>query len=347
LLGALVAIVSTALLPKPTRDFDERLARHRPGSGTARRSGSHWRTFRRDRRYNRGMRARRRRELFSPDRGLVARMVVAAVVTPLAVLAALALVVALAPLKLILVVALASIVGTVAAVRERAAAALAARTVSAADAPELHAVVERLCVVADLPKPAIVIEPERQPNSWIVGVAPGRCRLHLTQGLLDCLEPHELEAVVAHELAHVAHRDAAVMTVVGGPGAVLLGGGLRIARKGWWPLMIGGLMAAAIGWVGSLGSRTLSRYREFAADAGSVALTGSAAALASALTKVSDGLVAIPTRDLRTAAARDAFNLLPAARDREGRVALPATHPPLRARIERLERMERRLQRAR
>jgi heat shock protein HtpX len=100
----------------------------------------------------------------------------------------------------------------------------------------------------------------------------------------------------------------------------------------------------AVGWVGSLGGRIMSRYREFAADAGAVALTGSPAALASALTKVSEGLVAIPSRDLRAVAARDAFHLLPVA---ESEHNLPATHPPLRARIERLERMEARLQSAR
>jgi heat shock protein HtpX len=148
--------------------------------------------------------------------------------------------------------------------------------------------------------------------------------------------------VVAHELAHVAHRDAAVMTVVGGPGAVLLRGGLKMRG---WPMMAGGLAAAGVGWLGSLGGRILSRYREFAADAGAVALTGNPAALASALTKVSDGLVAIPSRDLRAAAAMDAFHLLPVSPDGEYR--LPATHPPLPARIERLHRLEAALQSAR
>ena len=138
------------------------------------------------------------------------------------------------------------------------------------------------------------------PNSWIEGTTRGGFRLHLTQGLLDLLEPRELEAVIAHELAHVANRDAAVMTVVGGPGEALLTGGVRVAGQGWWPLMLGGALATAIGWCGTLGTRALSRYREFAADAGAVAMTGNPAALASALMKVSDGLVAIPqTRPAR------------------------------------------------
>jgi heat shock protein HtpX len=188
-----------------------------------------------------------------------------------------------------------------------------------------------------------VLEHERQPNSWIVSIGRDHSQLHLTQGLLDCLEPAELEAVIGHELAHVAHRDAMVMTAVGGPGAVLLGGGGTLARRGgFWLVQLGGLAAMAIGWLGSIGTRVLSRYREFAADAGAVELTGNPAALASALMKVSDGLVAIPEHDLREAAARDAFHLLPTGAG-DG-LPLPATHPPLWARIERLQRLEAALQ---
>jgi heat shock protein HtpX len=266
-------------------------------------------------------------------------MVATAVLTPLFVLAGLAVVVAVASPRVVIFVSIAAVIGTVMVMRERAAAT-PARELSAADAPELHAVLERLCLLADLPKPALVVEPERQPNSWIVGTGRSRSRLHLTEGLLERLEPHELEAVIGHELAHVANRDAAVMTVVGGPAAALLGGGLRLSRGGWF-MIGGGLVAAAIGWLGSFGTRALSRYREFAADAGSVALTGSAAALASALTKVSEGIVAIPSRDLRAVAARDAFHLLPVAR--EDRLRLPGTHPSLQSRIARLEKLERSL----
>ena len=279
----------------------------------------------------------RRRELFPLDRGLVARMAATVVATPLVVVGALALVVLFAPAKIVAGVLGAMVVGSVIAVHERRSRP-AAVELTAEDAPELHAVVERLCVVADLPKPRIVREPERQPNSWVVSLGRGRSQLHLTDGLLDRLEPAELEGVIAHELAHVANRDAAVMTVVGGPGAVLLGGGSALTRNGlFWLVQLGGLAALAIGWLGSLGTRILSRHREFAADAGAAALTGNPAALASALMKVSDGLVEIPTRDLRLAAARDAFHLLPAGKREDW---LPATHPPLRARIERLQRLE-------
>lgn len=295
------------------------------------------------------MRRTHRRELFRSDRGLQARMVLAAVGTPLIVLAALVAVVAIAPTKLLIGVALASVVGVGAVVRDRAAASAHAHVLAPGEEPELHTLVERLCVLADLPKPQIVVEPEAQPNSWIVGVARNRSRLHLTRGLLATLDRSELEAVIAHELAHVAHRDAAVMTAVGGPGAVLQGGGARLVRGGFGLLILGGAMAAAIGWVAGLGTRALSRYREFAADAGSAALTGRPAALASALMKVSEGMAALPREDLRAAAARDTFHLLPADRERGGNPLAPltATHPGLRARIARLERLERALQTAR
>ena len=281
-----------------------------------------------------------RRRKFPTDHGLTVRMIAASVFTPLVVLAAVAAVVWVAPVRLLIGLGLAAVVGIFLAVRERAEAA-EGREVSPADAPELHAVVERLCVVADLPKPRIVVEDERQPNSWVVSLGRGRARLHVTTALLDRLEPGELEAVIAHELAHVAHRDATVMTVVGGPGAVLVGGGSRMARGGIWPMQFGALVAVAIGHVSSVGTLALSRYREFAADAGAVALTGNAAALASALMKVSEGVIAVPTRDLRAVAARDPFHLLPVAGVKH---ALLATHPSLQARIARLERLETRVQ---
>jgi heat shock protein HtpX len=285
---------------------------------------------------------RARRDLFPADPGLVARVAAVAIATPLVVFAGLAAVVVLTTWKLTAVVLGALLVGVCVGLHERVAISSRGSRLSPAAAPELHAIVERLCLLADLPKPAIVLDRERMPNSWIEGTTRGGFRLHLTEGLLDLLEPSELEAVIAHELAHVANRDAAVMTVVGGPGEALLSGGVRVAGQGWYPLVLGGAIATLIGWIGTIGTRALSRYREFAADAGAVALTGNPAALASALMKVSEGLVAIPARDLRAASVGDAFHLLPAAR--ENAFMLPATHPPLAARIERLERLERALQ---
>jgi heat shock protein HtpX len=287
---------------------------------------------------------RARRDLSRSDCGLVFRMVAVGLATPLVVFAALAAVMLTLESFTIRAVVIAALgIGAWTAIRERVEESSRGRRLFPADAPELHAIVERLCVVADLPKPGIVLDRRTMPNSWIEGTTRGGFRLHLTQGLLDLLEPRELEAVIAHELAHVANRDAAVMTVVGGPGEALLSGGLRVAGHGW-PIGVGGAIAALIGWIGTIGTRALSRYREYAADAGAVAMTGNPAALAAALIKVSDGLVAIPKADLRAASVHDAFHLLPAAR--ENHFALPATHPPLRARIERLERLEQVLQRS-
>jgi heat shock protein HtpX len=274
-------------------------------------------------------------------------MLLAAVATPLLVLASLALIVAMAPTKLVIGVGIAAAIGISGAMKERAQRPQA-QPVSVEEAPGLHAMVDRLCVVADLPKPEIVIEPEKQPNSWIVGLSRGRARLHVTEGLLTLLSPSELEAVLGHELAHLVHRDAAVMTAVGGPGAVLLDGGRRSARGGWWIGMFGGAVAIGIGWLSRLGTQTLSRHRELAADSGSAALTGRPAALASALRRISGELRLIPQEDLRLAASRDVFHLLPVEKPEEGWVgALTATHPPLARRIERLERLEQAMQAAR
>jgi len=287
------------------------------------------------------------RELFPTDRALVARMLATAVLTPLAVAAAFVALVLLAPAKIVAVVAGAMLLGLFKGVWERRERRSAVE-LAAADAPEVHAAVERLCLAADIPKPAIVLERERLPNSWVISLGRGRTRLHLTQGLLDRLSGAELEAVIAHEIAHVAQRDALVMTVVGGPSAALVSGGSHFGNGGgWWPLMVGGLVALVIGWIGSLGTRVLSRYRELSADAGAVALTGNPAALAAALVKVSDGLLAIPKADLRAAATRDAFHLLPVGSGKGWQRTLPGTHPSLRARVARLERLEARLQSAR
>src|SRR3954454_5353738 len=206
-------------------------------------------------------------QLFPRDPGLTARMVAAAVATPLAVLACLAGIVMFAPTRIVVFVALAGFVGVGAAIKERERTAGAG---TREGGPEVHATGERLCLAADLPKPEVVVHAERQPNSWIVWTGRRRFRLHLTEGLLECLEPRELEAVIAHELAHVAHRDAMVMTVVGGPGAVLLHGGSKVLR-GWWPMIIGGLVAMAVGWVGSLGSRVPSPSPQLPPGAGAAA----------------------------------------------------------------------------
>jgi heat shock protein HtpX len=274
-------------------------------------------------------------------------MVLAAVGTPAIVVLCLVGVVLVAPFKIAAGVGVAAMIGIGGTLRERRTRPRA-EPVTVAAQPELHAIVDRLCVLADLPKPEIVVEPEEQPNSWLVGLSRGRARLHVTRGLLGLLTASELEAVVGHELAHLVHRDAVVMTAVGGPGAVLLDGGRRMMGGGWWFATIGGVVAAGVGWVSRLGTQALSRHRELAADAGSAALTGKPAALASALRRISGELRLVPQEDLRAAACRDVFHLLPVAEGADGEArSLTATHPPLATRIERLERLERRMQTAR
>jgi heat shock protein HtpX len=283
----------------------------------------------------------RGRELFPADRGLQARMVLASVVTPLLVFAAIAAVVVVMPTRIVVLVGIAVVIGV-----GMALAAYGRRhqadPVAPAQAPELHAAVDRVCAVASVAKPDVYVERERQPNSWVVAPPRRTPELHVTQGLLELLEPVELEAVVAHEIAHLANHDAVVMTVVGGPGAVLMEGAGPLMRFGFWG-MPGAIVAMAIGWLSRIGTNTLSRYRELSADAASAAITGRPSALASALRKASGRLQLIPMADLRAVAGRDEFHLLPVA---EG-ARFAATHPDLEQRIARLEAMDRRLQNAR
>ncbi|HEY6759255.1 MAG TPA: M48 family metalloprotease [Baekduia sp.] len=286
----------------------------------------------------------RRRELFPPDRGLQVRMVLAAVLTPLSVVALIAVCALVLPLKAVLALLAIGAIGVAMAVGDLRRAS-DARLLGPGEEPELQGIVDRLCVAADLPRPQIVLERERQPNSWIVDAPRRAPRLHVTRGLLDLLEPMEVEAVVAHELAHVAHRDATVMTVVGMPGAALYEGA---TRAGWamGPLMVGRLLGMVIGAISRVGSSALSRHRELTADAGAAALTGRPSALVSALMKVSGALAALPSEDLRRVAARDALHLLPVADDAE-KVKVWRTHPTVEARVAALERLERKMVTAR
>lgn len=284
----------------------------------------------------------RQRALFPADRGLQVRMVLAAVLTPAVVLAALVACALVLPLKLLIGLAAVSAVGVVVTVRDLRREETC-HLLRPSEHPELQAIVHRLCVLADLPEPEIAIDDCPDPNSWVVDPPGRRPRLHVTTGLLRLLDDAELEAVIAHELSHVGHRDATVMTVVGLPGTTLLSGSRR-GMGGFWILVVAQAIARAIGYVALVGISALSRYRELTADAGAARLTGRPSALASALMKVSGGMHALPTEDLRVAANRNAFNFLPAAVER-WRVF--ATHPSLECRLHALERLEDRLQHGR
>ncbi len=284
------------------------------------------------------------------DRSLLVRMLLAAVFTPLIVVGSLVAVVVMLPEQFLIGVLMALVLGVGITVRQRGK--LPAGTVLQRQAaPELFATVDRLCLTADLPRPEIVLEPQAQPNSWIVQMPGSTPRLHVTQALLDLLDGDELRAVLAHELSHVANHDAAVMTVVGMPGALLLTGARRAAGGGWLPLQIGALIAGLIGLCSRVGTSALSRSRELVADRGACAITGRPSALASALLKVSGALRQLPSADLREMAALNAFHLVAVEPRRpkwyaSNRFArrLAATHPSLDQRLVALEQLERRAQ---
>jgi len=295
----------------------------------------------------------RNHELFPYDRSLLLRMALVAVFTPLLVIAIVVGAILALPNPFQFVLAGVIVCGATMATWERNRLAGGA-VLREQDAPELFATVDRLCAVADLPRPELVLERESQPNSWIVAAPGRRPRLHVTKPLLELLDRNELQAVLAHELSHLASRDAAVMTVVGMPGTVLLAGARRASRAGWWLIIVGAMIAAAIGSFSRLGTNALSRYRELAADQGAAAITGHPSALASALLKVSSALAQLPTADLRAVAARDGFHLVATGANQTSWRALnrllnrfSATHPPLARRLAALEQLERHAQRAR
>jgi heat shock protein HtpX len=270
--------------------------------------------------------------------GLAVRMVLVAVLTPVLVLGLLVAIVAMFPGRQLIWLAAALVAGSISTVVAYQRAKPPPGTViSEAEDPDLIAVLNRLCGLADVARPEVVLSDQRQPNSWVVHLPGHSPRLYLTKGLRELLTLDELAAVLAHELAHIANRDALVMTVVGGPGTVM-----RNARGGWPAALL-----TAIGALSALGTKLLSRYRELAADAASVQLTGRPSTLATALMKVSDSLEQLPTKDLRAAVAMNAFNLIavPDRRRSSHRnrflTRVTATHPPLRARLEALHRLER------
>lgn len=226
--------------------------------------------------------------------------------------------------------------------------AMHAKVVSVEEAPQLHALIERLCVQADLPKPKIAIAQTEVPNAFAIGRSQRSATVCATTGILELLEPAELEGVMAHELAHVQHRDVLIMTIASFFASIaafilqwgfLLGGNNR-ESPGILPLIA---ISFAVYAVSFLLMQLLSRYREFAADRGAAIITGRPSALASALMKISGSMSRVPQRDLRQASEMNAFFILPAS-PRRSIAGLFATHPPLEKRIAALARLESQLQ---
>jgi heat shock protein HtpX len=232
-----------------------------------------------------------------------------------------------------------------------ALATMGVKEVSPAEEPELHGIIERLCVQADLPKPRVGVIETSMPNACAMGRTKKATTVCATRGILELLSPAELEGVMAHELTHVINRDVMVMTLASffatlastiAQFAFFFGGGYG-NREEEEDIMIVVLVSVVVYAVSFLLLRALSRYREFAADRGSAVLTGRPSALASALLKISGTMDRVPTQDLRRAEGMSAFFILP-ARTKKSLMNIFADHPSLEARLAALERLESQLQ---
>jgi heat shock protein HtpX len=226
--------------------------------------------------------------------------------------------------------------------------AMRAREVTPEEAPELHGMIDRLCALADMPKPRVAVADTQLPNAFATGRSPERSVVCVTTGILQILDVEELEGVLAHELSHVAHRDVLVMTVAASAGIVagMVTRGAQFGALGWgrrsnnnngggigfFAVLIISLVVYAISF---LLLRLLSRYRELSADRSGAYLTQRPSALASALRKISGQMDAVPERDLRAAGAMNAFFIAPAIRGLS-MSALTSTHPPLEQRLDQL-----------
>ncbi len=225
---------------------------------------------------------------------------------------------------------------------------MGAKTVTPQQAPELHAMIERLCVQADLPKPKIAVMESAMPNAFALGRSQKSATVCATTGIMELLSPSELEGVMAHELAHVQNRDVMIMTVASFFASIasmilqfgFLFGGDDDENPSMFVIIIVSLIVYALSF---MLMQMLSRYREFAADRGAAVMTGRPSALASALVKISGNMARVPQRDLRAASEMNAFFIIPAsAKSALGN--LFATHPPVEQRLARLQRLEQQLQ---
>jgi heat shock protein HtpX len=316
------------------------------------------------------------RTRYGTDRGLIARMGITMFLIGLVFLAFIAgIAVLLAAFKAAstgAVIALAVIIGLCVGFGSYyfsdkiALRAAGARLVTPQEAPVLHGVVDRICALANMPKPRVAIAPARMPNAFATGRSSKVAVVCATTGLLDTMadSPTELEAVLAHEMSHVAHRDVAVMTIASVLGIIaglmvrfsyyseLFGGGGRGRNdQGGYNalIMLGVLLISVVVYaISFLLIRMLSRYRELAADRSAALLTGRPSALASALVKVSGEMQRIPVKDLRAAAPLNAFYFAPAlsaGRAKSSLAELFSTHPSLERRLSELDKISKQLSR--
>jgi heat shock protein HtpX len=233
-----------------------------------------------------------------------------------------------------------------------ALASMGVKEVSPAEEPELHGIVERLCVQADLPKPRVCVMETPMPNAFAMGRSKKTTTVCATRGILDMLDSAELEGVMAHEITHVINRDVMVMTLAGFFAslaslilqfAFFFGGGYGRDEDEEQSIFVVIAVSALVYAISFFLLRALSRYREFAADRGSAVLTGRPSALASALIKISGTIEHQPKEDLRTAEGLSAFFIIP-PKAKESLLNLFSDHPPLEQRLEALQRLESQLQ---
>ena len=223
---------------------------------------------------------------------------------------------------------------------------MGAQVVEPHQAPELHAMIDRLCVLADMPKPRVAIAVTDMPNAFATGRTPKHSAVCVTTGIMQRLDADELEGVLAHELSHVANRDVTVMTVASSIG--LLAGfitrwgmyasgmfGGRNNRNGGAAFLLVFVVSMVVYAVSFVLTRSLSRYRELSADRSGAYMTGRPSKLSSALVKISGDMSRIPNSDLRDQQAMSAFFFAPAI-NRESVSAMFATHPPLQQRLDQL-----------
>jgi len=231
-------------------------------------------------------------------------------------------------------------------------AAMGAKEVSPEEAPGLHAMIERLCIQADLPKPRIAVADQQMPNAFAMGRSQKKAVVCVTTGLMQTLEPHELEAVLAHELTHVKNHDVMIMTIASFFATVAS----LIAQLGFWfggwggdsddgaPAFIVVLLVSFVVYIVSFFLMlALSRYREYGADRGSALITGRPSALSSALMRISGAMQRVPDQDLRAAGKMSAFFIVPLS-VKESVATLFMDHPPTEKRIAALQKLEQQLQ---
>lgn len=294
----------------------------------------------------------KRPEKFGRDTGLQARMVLTMFLLGLVYVVFVGVLFAAgAGAGVIVVVAAAILLLQFFASDKIALATMGVKEVTPAQEPELHGIVERLCVQANLPKPRVGVIETSMPNACAMGRSKKATTVCATRGILELLEPAELEGVMAHELTHVINRDVLVMTLASffatlaatiAQFALFFGGGYG-NREEEEDIMIVVLVSVLVYAISFLLLRALSRYREFAADRGSAVLTGRPSALASALLKISGTMERIPSQDMRTAEGMSAFFIIP-ARAKKSLMNIFADHPPLEQRLAALERLESQLQ---